>query len=292
MLESKQNNIIVTPNDKFAKLNFAFAFFLVFVTPISIPLAVYTCYQGWVSTGVVWLFLLMFALTGLGITVGYHRLLAHQSFLCNIFVKYVLLVMGAMAMQGSPASWASLHIQHHAHSDKAADPHSPHVQGFWYAHCGWFFRHYRPNLRRYGKFLLNDPVVKHVSKYYIWYALLGLIIPGLILGWVGILWGGLLRLCVSSHLTWSVNSICHMWGKRSKHATLDNSRNNPWVALLTFGEGWHHNHHQAMRSPYFGRLWYEVDMGKWLIIALQSLGLAKARSKTKKVTASCDSSRA
>lgn len=258
----------------YSYISYLYAFFLVFVTPLSVPLAIYSLSQGRVSMGIISMALLLYVLSGLGITVGYHRLLAHRAFKTKPWLRRALLIAGALAMQGSPASWASLHIQHHRFADKPGDPHSPHQQSFWQAHCGWIFHHYRPDFRRFGKWLLQDKDVRHVSKYYVYYSHLGLLIPWLIGGWVGLVWGGLLRLFISSHVTWSVNSICHRWGKRPYSSTPDHSTNHWLVALLSFGEGWHNNHHRYLQMPFFSHHWYQIDIGQWIILTFQRLGWA------------------
>lgn len=269
-LHKKINQFYVRNKTQF---NYAYAFFLVFITPISIPLAIYTAYTGQVRTSHVVVAFLMYCIGGLGISVGFHRLLSHRSFETKPWVKRILLIMGSFAMQGTPASWASIHIQHHAHSDQADDPHTPFKKGFWYAHCGWLFHHYNPDFKRYGKWLLKDKMVRSISNGYLYYSLLSLLIPFVLGGWVGLIWGGLLRMFVSSHTTWLVTSVSHLWGKRA-YETTDGSRNNLWVALLTFGEGWHNNHHRFLQMPYLGHHWYQIDFGKWLIQGLCATKLA------------------
>lgn len=246
-------------------INYYYAFFLVFITPLSIPLAIYTIMTEQVTQSHLVTALLMYCLTGLGISVGFHRLLSHRAFETKPWLKYLLLVMGSSAMQGSPASWASIHIQHHVHADKKGDPHTPFKKGFWYSHCGWIFKDYQPDFKRYGKWLLQDKIVRHVSTFYFYYSLLCVLIPIMLGGWVGLIWGGLLRLFISSHATWCVNSVCHLWGKRDYDKSPDTSRNNVFVALLSFGEGWHNNHHRYMQMPFFSHKWYQIDFGKWFI---------------------------
>lgn len=248
--------------------SYLYACFLVWITPISIPLAAWTLWEGWVSSRIIALTIIMYTLSGLGITLGYHRLITHRSFQTTRWLKYTLMIWGTWAMQGGPASWASLHIQHHRFSDKPGDPHSPHQPSFWYAHCGWIFRHYTPNFRRYGKWLLQDKAIKHVNKYYLLYSQLGWLIPLCLGGWIGLVWAGLLRLCICCHVTWSINSLCHSVGKRN-YATSDLSTNHFMIALLSFGEGWHNNHHKHLQMPFFGHKWYEIDIGKWVLQMLQ-----------------------
>lgn len=255
------------------KAAFAYAFFLVFITPLSIPFAIYSLWQGKVG-GLEWaLFGVLYSLSLLGITLGYHRLVTHRGFTTYRWIKRALLVCGAMAWQGPPAAWASLHIQHHANSDREGDPHSPVAQSFWYSHCGWIFNKYRPNYRCYGKWLLRDKDVAWISRYYALISIGSFMLP-LALGLQAWLWASWVRLCVASHATWSVNSVCHFIGSRPYNKIRDNSRNNSIVAFLTFGEGWHNHHHQALRNPKFLRKWYQIDVGYWLLIQLKYLGLA------------------
>lgn len=214
----------------------------------------------------------MYVLSGLGVTLGYHRLMTHRAFETYSWLKRLLLIFGSFAMQGPAASWASLHIQHHSYSDQPGDPHSPRVKGFWRAHCGWLFYDYRPDFRRFGKWLLKDPDVKHVSKYYIYYSNVGLLIPALLAGWQGFLWAGCVRLFASSHVTWGINSLCHTVGKRS-YETNENSRNSFLMAILSFGEGWHNNHHRFLQSAYLGLKWYEIDFGKMILLGMKRIGL-------------------
>ncbi len=254
-------------------LSYFYAWFLVFITPITVPLAIWTWYEGWVTKEVLICTLVMYCISGLGITLGYHRLVTHRAFQTTPLLRRLFMIAGTFAMQGGPASWASLHIQHHRFSDKPGDPHSPEVGGFWFAHCGWIFHEHRPNFRRYGKWLLKDKAIKHISKNYLGYSILGLIIPTLWCGWMGLLWGGFLRVFLCIHVTWCVNSICHWWGTRDYPTTPDTSRNNALVALVSFGEGWHNNHHRFMQMPFFGHKWYQIDMGKWLLVTLKLFGL-------------------
>jgi len=254
------------------QLSYLYAFFLVFITPIALPIAVWTSIRGWVDAKIIVLTLIFYCISGLGITVGYHRLLTHRSFQAKPWLRKLLFIAGTFAMQGSPSSWASLHIQHHRFADKAGDPHSPTQRGFWYAHCGWIFHDYQPNFRRYGKWLINDKEARHVSKYYLYYSNLGLVIPALLGGWMGFLWAGLVRVFFTSHMTWSVNSVCHRFGKRPFTQNNEHSTNHFLVALFTFGEGWHNNHHRHLQMPFFGHKWYQIDMGKWLLLLLKRCG--------------------
>ncbi|MCS6887922.1 acyl-CoA desaturase [Chloroflexus sp.] len=224
-------------------------------------------YVDWLD---VTLMLTLYVISGLGITIGFHRMLTHKSFETSRPLKALFLIMGCMALEGDPISWASTHIQHHAHSDDEEDPHSP-LEGLWHSHVGWLFTH-KNNIEMYGKWLTKDPTIVWVSKtWYLW-AALGILIPTLIAGWSGLIWGGLVRIFLTHHITWSVNSICHTFGRRD-YNTRDASRNNFIVGLLAFGEGWHNNHHAFPRSAFHGLRWWQIDISAYIIRALEKLGL-------------------
>jgi len=246
--------------------------FVVVVGPLLATVyAITTLWQRYINATDLTLLLVFYVLTGLGITVGHHRLLTHRSFETYPWVKGLLLIFGAMAPEGEPGAWASIHLEHHAHSDTDEDPHSPLV-GLWHAHVGWMFKRLpRPEI--YGPWLAKDPVVVFVDRTWFIWAALSLIIPFAIGGWSGLLWGGLVRIFLTHHITWSVNSICHTFGQRP-YATRDESRNNWIVGLLAFGEGWHNNHHAFPRSAAHGLRWWEVDTSALLIRGLEAVGLA------------------
>jgi stearoyl-CoA desaturase (Delta-9 desaturase) len=223
----------------------------------------------------------MYSAVALGVTVGYHRMLTHRSFRPHPAVKLILLVLGSMSLEGSALQWASTHIKHHADSDKEGDPHSP-VEGFFHAHLGWIFKDREADPNVYGRHLLNDPIVVFVSQTFLVWVVLSLAIPfaigGLLGGWpgawTGLLWGGLVRVFLNHHVTWSVNSVCHTLGKR-EFETSDRSRNEWVVGLLAFGEGWHNNHHAFPRSAFHGLHWWQLDFSGYLIWTLERLGLAR-----------------
>jgi fatty-acid desaturase len=216
---------------------------------------------------------------GFGIGMGYHRLHTHRSYRVPKFLEYFFAVCGTLALEGGPIFWVATHRVHHQYSDQEGDPHTPHEGGFW-AHLGWIIygdaKHNDTKMMsRYAPDLARDP-------FYVWlntYHYVPLIILGLILLATGgiqmVLWGVCLRVVVGQHSTWLVNSATHMWGGR-RFATRDDSRNSWWVALLTFGEGWHNNHHAHPTSARHGLAWYELDI-TWLQIRLLELfGVAKA----------------
>ena len=210
---------------------------------------------------------------GLGITIGYHRMLTHRSFQPHPIVKFIFLVFGSMAVEGPALEWAATHIKHHAHSDREGDPHSP-VEGFWHAHMGWMFNRSFADPNIYCRNLVKDPIVVFVSRTFIFWVILSLAIPFAIGGWTGLLWGGLVRIFLTHHVTWSVNSVCHTFGKR-EFETRDKSRNEWIVGLLGLGEGWHNNHHAFPRSAFHGLHWWQFDLSGYVIWTLERLGLVR-----------------
>jgi stearoyl-CoA desaturase (Delta-9 desaturase) len=213
----------------------------------------------------------MYVLTGFGITVGFHRMLTHRSFQAHPVVRFTLLALGCMAGHTDPLRWASIHIQHHAHSDAEGDPHSP-LSGLFYAHFGWIYAGLNPQLHTYGRWLLKKKLVIFFQRSFVFWVTLGFVIPYLVDGWQGVLWGGLVRIFLSQHVTWSVNSICHTFGGRP-YATGDRSTNHWLVGTLAFGEGWHNNHHAFPRSALHGISWWQIDPSAYLILGLERLGL-------------------
>ena len=210
---------------------------------------------------------------GLGVTVGFHRMLTHRSFQPHPVVKFIFLVFGSMAVEGPALEWAATHIKHHAHSDREGDPHSP-VEGFWHAHMGWMFKSTDADPNVYCRNLVKDPIVVFVSRTFIFWVILSLWIPFAIGGWTGLLWGGLVRIFLTHHVTWSVNSVCHTFGKR-EFETRDQSRNEWIVGLLGLGEGWHNNHHAFPRSAFHGLHWWQFDLSGYVIWTLERVGLVR-----------------
>jgi len=234
---------------------------------------------------------LMYCITMLGVTVGFHRLFAHRSFKTKPLVRLVVGILGSMAAQGPLLFWVAEHRRHHKHTDTSGDPHSPRVDptqtesapgGFWHAHVGWMLQSDTPAKRIYESDLLRDPIIRFVNRWYFIWVLLGLLLPGvaagvmqgsLMHGVLGVLWAGFVRMFLAHHATWCVNSVCHMaWTKTFD--LNDQSRNNRWVALITFGEGWHHNHHAFPYSARQGLSPMQIDLSYQLIRALVWLRLA------------------
>ncbi|HWZ20865.1 MAG TPA: acyl-CoA desaturase [Ktedonobacteraceae bacterium] len=212
-------------------------------------------------------------IAGLGITIGFHRMLTHRSFQPHPVVKFIFLAFGSMAVEGPGLQWAATHIKHHAHSDREGDPHSP-VEGFWHAHLGWMFNINDADPNVYCRNLVRDPMVIFMSSTFILWVILSLAIPFAIGGWTGLLWGGLVRIFFTHHITWSVNSVCHTFGKR-EFETRDRSRNEWVVGLLGFGEGWHNNHHAFPRSAFHGLHWWQFDLSGYVIWTLERVGLVR-----------------
>ncbi len=254
---------------------------------------------GWLTWGgaLHWQDLLVLAisytLTGLGITVGYHRLFTHRSFKTTRGVRVALAVLGSMAVEGPVIEWVATHRKHHRFSDQAGDPHSPHTEhapgwrgelhGLAHAHVGWMFRGKdMANPARYAKDLLADHDLRFISRMFPLWVAVGLLVPfglGLALtgsivgGLTGLLWGGAVRIFLLHHATFSINSLCHYYGRRP-FATRDQSRNLAWLAPIAFGEAWHNNHHAFPTSARHGLGRGQVDPGAWLIAGLTRCHLA------------------
>jgi len=214
----------------------------------------------------------MYTLNAFGLTIGYHRMLTHRSFRPHPAVKAILLVLGAMAVASPPIEFAATHIKHHAQSDREGDPHSP-LEGLFHSHLGWLFKDRFADPQVYCRHLLRDAIVVFVNRSFLLWVALSLAIPFVLGGWTGLLWGGFERIFLVHHFTFSVNSICHTFGKR-EFETNDRSRNQWLVALLAFGEGWHNNHHAFPRSAFHGLHWWQLDFSGYVIWTLERLGLA------------------
>jgi fatty-acid desaturase len=217
--------------------------------------------------------------TGLGISLGYHRLHTHRSYRVPKLLEYFFAVCGSMTLEGGPISWVATHRVHHQKSDHLGDPHSPH-DGAWWAHAGWLlFGESKHNntrvMAKYAPDLAKDRFYVWLNNWY-WVPLA--VLSGILFaigGWPLLLWGTFVRVVFGLHATWLVNSATHMWGAR-RFATRDDSRNNWWVALITFGEGWHNNHHAHPTSARHGLAWYEFDPSWLTLKLLRALGIAKS----------------
>lgn len=236
---------------------------------------------------------IMYLLTGLGITVGYHRLFTHRSFKTTRTLRALFAVLGSMAVEGSVIEWVSTHRKHHSFSDSVGDPHSPHLdhaqgwrgalRGLVHAHVGWMFRGKdMANPRRYASDLLGDRDLRFISRTFPLWVVVGLAIPfgigaaltgSVVGGLTGMLWGGAVRVFLLHHATFSINSLCHSFGRRP-FSTGDQSRNLAWLAPITMGEAWHNNHHAFPTSARHGLGRRQPDPGAWLITALERCRLA------------------
>ena len=215
----------------------------------------------------------------LGIGMGFHRLLTHRGYKVPKIVEYFLVTCGTLALEGGPIQWVTTHRIHHALTDRQGDPHTPR-DGGWWAHIGWILRgtaqnHDQATLNRYAADLVKNRYYVWLDDYYWVPSILLIIALWALGGWGVMLWGVFLRVTLGLHATWLVNSATHLWGKR-RFVTSEDSRNSWWVALLTFGEGWHNNHHAFPTSARHGLKWYEIDLNWYGIRALQLLGLARA----------------
>ena len=209
----------------------------------------------------------MYLLVAMGVTIGYHRYLTHRGFRAPGWLKVTLLALGSMSMEGPALTWASTHLEHHARADKEGDPHSP-LQGFLHAHLGWIIDGFDANPDKYGPWLKQDRIVMAMTRSFWFWVLLSLAIPYAVDGWRGLLWGGLVRIFLVHHVTWSVNSVCHVFGRRP-FKTGDRSTNHWLVGLLAGGEGWHNNHHAFQRSAYHGLFWWQFDLSGIIIRLLE-----------------------
>ena len=255
----------------------------------------YAMYRAW-GGALHWSDLVVFAicytLAGIGVTVGFHRLFTHRAFKTSAAMRALFAILGSTAIEGPVIEWVATHRQHHRFSDQDGDPHSPHVgrppglrgaiTGLAHAHLGWLFRGDElASEQVYAPDLLADPVVSFVNRTFLVWVLAGLALPfglGVALtgnvdgGLTGLLWGGAVRIFVLHHSTFSINSLCHYFGRRG-FVTGDESRNLIWLALPTFGEAWHNNHHAFPTSAHHGLRWWQLDPSGWLISGMERVGL-------------------
>jgi len=259
--------------------------------PIALAVAAPLLWGRLLSLRDVALALALYLLTGFGVTVGYHRLFAHRSFRAHRFLKLALAAAGSFAVEGSPISWVANHRRHHVYSDRPGDPHSPHVsgehalasaRGFIHAHVGWLFANDPTSAYQYAPELLNDSDVRVVSRLFPLFALCSFAVP-FFLGWTlsgaisgaltALLWAGVARMALLHHVTWSVNSICHLFGKQPA-TQRDHSTNVAVLAVVSMGESWHNFHHAHPASARHGALSHQLDPSATLIRFFEWVGWA------------------
>jgi stearoyl-CoA desaturase (Delta-9 desaturase) len=260
---------------------------------VVVALAVPLLWGDWIGASDVIVFAIMYVLSGFGVTVGFHRMLTHRAFATHPATRYVFAILGSLSVQGPVIDWVADHRKHHAHTDQEGDPHSPHVghgagvrgalRGLWHAHAGWLWRtHGQARAHKYARELIEDPGMRRINRRFPLIALASLALPALMgLALTGALhgaltalvWGGFARIFLQHHITWSVNSVCHFFGRR-RFDVKDQSTNVFWLALPSLGESWHHNHHAFPRSAAHGLRWWELDPSAALIALMRRLGLA------------------
>jgi stearoyl-CoA desaturase (delta-9 desaturase) len=274
-------------------VNRAVTGFITAVPPLLLGLAAWQMWNHGLQWRDILIFLIMYIPIGLGVTVGFHRLLTHRSFKTSPWMRGLLGVLGTMSVEGPVISWVADHRKHHAYSDRLGDPHSPHVdhgvgwrgalRGLAHAHVGWLFDHTQRGTReRFAPDLVADPVISFIDRTALFWFLFGMALPfglGVLIGGTvgagleGMLWGGAVRMLVLHHVTYSINSLCHFFGRR-RFATEDHSRNLRWLAPFSFGEAWHNNHHAFPTSAIHGLGRDELDLSGIVISTLERVGLA------------------
>ncbi len=266
---------------------------VVTVVPVAlVGLAAWRAWGGALRWSDLVVLAITYLLTGLGVTVGFHRLFTHRSFKTSAPLRALLAALGSAAVEGPVIEWVANHRKHHRFSDRHGDPHSPHVErargwrgalaGLFHAHFGWLINgEPLADEQRYAKDLLGDPLLRFVDRTFLLWVLAGLAFPfglGIALtgtlagGLTGLLWGGAVRMFCLHHSTFSINSLCHFFGDR-RYATGDESRNLAWLALPTLGEAWHNNHHAFPTSARHGLRWWQLDPSAWLIVGLERTGV-------------------
>jgi stearoyl-CoA desaturase (delta-9 desaturase) len=267
----------------------------VLIPPVAIVVVVPLLWGELIGPTDIAIAVVLYLAIGFGVTVGYHRLLTHRAFATHRWLERALAVAGALSLQGSPGDWVADHRKHHAHTDEEGDPHSPHagrgagvggaLRGLWHAHVGWLWTTQgTADVRKYAPELVEDPFMRALHKRYLFIALATFALPFLIglavtRTWHGaltaLLWAGFVRVFALHHITWSINSVCHFFGRR-RFDLDDHSTNVAWLALPSLGEAWHHNHHAFARSAFHGlRRWEAaLDPTGWVIRLMRRLGLA------------------
>lgn len=255
------------PNNDSRRLEKALTLAGVLIPLVAVVIAAVMTWQRLTSWRDIMILAGMYSICGIGVTVGFHRMLTHRSFEAHPAVRFTLLAFGCMAGLSDPVRWASIHIQHHAHTDQDEDPHTP-LKGLFHAHMGWFLAGFDNDAQTYGAWLHKDAMTRFFQRTFWYWVMLGFVIPFLLGGWTGLLWGGWVRVFLTHHLTFSINSICHTFGQVD-FETNDRSRNQWLVGVLAFGEGWHNNHHAFPRSAFHGLRWWQIDVSAYVIVAVE-----------------------
>lgn len=261
----------------------------VVVVALAVWLSWGTPLLGWTDVAA---FAVMYALSGFGITIGFHRLLTHQSFDAPPWLRTTFAALGSLAIEGSVLTWVADHRRHHAYSDRDGDPHSPHLhddhgfrglmKGLWHAHIGWLFKKQQSEPQRWAPDLVREPGIAWVDRRFLTFVVLsyalpatiGLALSGSLWGaFTALLWGGFVRMLVLHHVTWSTNSICHVFGARPYRSN-DMSTNNWALSIVSGGESWHNTHHAFPSSAVHGLEWWQPDISGSIIRLMARVGLA------------------
>jgi stearoyl-CoA desaturase (Delta-9 desaturase) len=289
-IDSQKTTNIKVINDRLGKIYRRLSRITVSVPLVGAILAISLLHYspiGWIEVG---LLVGMYAITIFGIEVGFHRHFSHRAFQTTKFVRVILAILGSMAAQGGVIFWVAHHRCHHQYADRPNDPHSPNLhgddikgrlRGFWHAHAGWVLAGEIPNSLLFAKDVLRDPIIFKVNQWQHIWVLLGLILPAIVDGmisrsWMGVLqgflWGGLVRVFLGQQIINSTNSICHLYGERPFHSN-DCSTNNLLLAIPSWGQSLHNNHHAFPNSANVGLKWWQIDPGYWVLWILKKMGL-------------------
>ncbi len=270
----------------------AFAFPTILIPLVGVGVAAVQVWEGRVGRMEIVLLVVMYCITTLSITAGFHRGFTHRAYVASTGVRAAFGVLGSMAALGPVINWVSNHRRHHAFSDRIGDPHSPYItdqgaplsglRGLWHAHVGWLFDGEVSNATVFARDLIRDRVIARVNKMYLPCVALGLALPGVVGGiwthtwdgvWQGILWGGLVRIALNHQALWTIGSFGHIIGRRTfDTGAHEQSRNSMLVNIPLLGEGWHNNHHAFPRAAYISFEWWQYDPTGWVIRALEVCG--------------------
>ncbi|MBW3590036.1 MAG: fatty acid desaturase [Actinobacteria bacterium] len=291
-LQQRAPDVIVLPPGRSLTLERWLTLVITLLPFLAFVLAIALFWNRGISPLDLSLFLGLYVISGLGVTIGFHRLLAHRSFKTKPWLRNVLASAGSLSVEGAVIDWVADHRRHHAFTDQPGDPHSPHLEeaggvkgvllGLWHAHMGWFFREEHTSANRFAPDLLKDPAMMKIHRLFPLWVVISLVLPALIglaitqSVWgmlTAFLWGGLVRVFFLHHITWSINSICHFFGRRPFNSN-DMSTNNWLLSVISFGEAWHNNHHAFPSSPIHGLEKWQPDPAGLLIRGMAKVGLA------------------